>query len=94
MRLNSALKTATLTACIFSILATVQLGARAAVWSLSGALGTHDPSIIKEGSTWWLFETSGAGIGVKYSANGHAWTQGVSIFGGGLSSQPRSSKIR
>jgi len=85
MRLNNALKTVTLTSCILTTLATVQSGARAAVWSLSGALGTHDPSIIKEGSTWWLFETSSSGIGVKYSANGHAWTQGVSIFGGGLS---------
>jgi arabinan endo-1,5-alpha-L-arabinosidase len=38
-----------------------------------------------EGSTWWVFETSDTGIGVKYSPNGHSWTQGVSLFGNGLS---------
>jgi len=59
--------------------------AHASVWSLSGAIGTHDPTITKEGSTWWIFETSTSGIAVKYSGDGHAWTQGVPIFGGGLS---------
>lgn len=59
--------------------------AAAATWTLSGALVSHDPSIYKEGSTWWIMETSNTGIGVKYSPDGHAWTQGGSIFSGGLS---------
>lgn len=60
-------------------------GAQASTWTLSGSLITHDPSVYKENSTWWITETSDTGIGVKYSPDGHAWTQGVSIFGGGLS---------
>jgi len=60
-------------------------GVYAATWSLSGAIGTHDPGITKE-SIWWLGETSTAGgIAIKYSPDGKAWTQGVPIFGAGLS---------
>ncbi|HEX7645103.1 MAG TPA: family 43 glycosylhydrolase [Burkholderiaceae bacterium] len=59
--------------------------ASASTWALSGSIVTHDPSIYKEGSTWWIFETSDTGMGVKYSADGHAWKQGVSLFGSGLS---------
>jgi arabinan endo-1,5-alpha-L-arabinosidase len=59
--------------------------AQAAPWTLSGAIGTHDPNIYKTSSTWWIFETTdNGGIGVKYSADGHAWTQGLPIFPGGL----------
>ena len=53
--------------------------ASAATWALTGSLGTHDPSIIKEGSTWWLFST-GRGTPIKFSPNGLAWTQGVQLF--------------
>jgi len=60
-------------------------GVYAATWTLSGAIGTHDPGITKE-SIWWIGETSTAGgIAIKYSADGKAWTQGVPIFGSGLS---------
>lgn len=59
--------------------------AGATTWTLTGAVVTHDPSVYKEGNTWWITETSDTGIGVKYSPDGRAWTQGVSIFGGGLS---------
>jgi len=59
--------------------------AQAAPWTLSGSLGTHDPNIYKISSTWWLFETTdNGGIGVKYSSDGHAWTQGGPIFSSGL----------
>lgn len=59
---------------------------QAAPWTLSGSLGTHDPNIYKTSSTWWIFETTdNGGIGVKYSGDGHAWTQGQPIFGSGLS---------
>lgn len=53
--------------------------ATAASWNLTGALVTHDPCIIKEGSTWWVFET-GNGLPVKWSANGLAWNQGTRMF--------------
>jgi arabinan endo-1,5-alpha-L-arabinosidase len=51
----------------------------AATWPLTGALGAHDPTIIKEGSRWWCF-TTGSGLPVKYSDDGLAWTQGVQLF--------------
>lgn len=53
--------------------------ASAAFWTLSGARTTHDPSIIKAGTTWWIFET-GNGLPVKYSSNGLAWNQGTKMF--------------
>ncbi|HEY4989762.1 MAG TPA: family 43 glycosylhydrolase, partial [Opitutaceae bacterium] len=53
--------------------------AAAASWNLSGNLGVHDPTIIQEGATWWVFST-GPGLRVKYSADGLAWSQGVQIF--------------
>ncbi|MGM0369019.1 MAG: family 43 glycosylhydrolase [Bacillota bacterium] len=48
-------------------------------WDLSGDIGAHDPSITREGDTWWLFHT-GKGLPVKYSADGHNWTQSAPIF--------------
>lgn len=57
---------------------------RAGFWPLTGAVGAHDPTIQKEGSTWWCF-TTGTGIPVKYSPNGLAWNSGVQIFAQELS---------
>jgi len=65
-----------------SLIAALCLGA---VWTLSGDLNSHDPAIIKEGTTWWTFRTWGAGIGVAYSSDGHAWNTGTPIFQSGLS---------
>lgn len=48
-------------------------------WPLTGATGAHDPTIIKEGATWWCF-TTGRGLPVKYSPDGLNWTQGVPLF--------------
>jgi|CZKI01.1.fsa_nt_gi arabinan endo-1,5-alpha-L-arabinosidase len=48
-------------------------------WALTGSLGAHDPSIIEEGSTWWVFST-GAGLPVKHSADGLNWVQGAPLF--------------
>lgn len=56
----------------------------AAFWNLTGSTGAHDPSIIKEGNTWWVF-TTGIGLPVKYSGNGLAWTEGVKRFSSALS---------
>jgi len=62
------------------------LPAFAAPWQLSGSLGTHDPHIVRTSSSWWIFETTdNQGLAVKYSADGRAWTQGLPIFGNGLS---------
>lgn len=55
------------------------LAATAAEWPLTGQLITHDPTVIREGGTWWLFET-GAGLPVKSSADGRAWTQRERLF--------------
>ncbi|MGC8824071.1 MAG: hypothetical protein ACP5PZ_05680 [Bacteroidales bacterium] len=60
------------------------LSGQAAFWNLTGNIVAHDPCIIKEGSTWWSFQT-GTGIGVKYSSDGRNWTQGVRIFANELS---------
>ncbi len=54
-------------------------GAQAASWALTGNLGAHDPTIIKEAGAWWVFST-GPGLQVKYSPDGLSWTQGVQIF--------------
>ncbi len=53
--------------------------ALAADWALTGALGAHDPGIIKEENTWWAFST-GPGIPVKHSPDGLAWAQGAPVF--------------
>ncbi|HYC70315.1 MAG TPA: glycoside hydrolase family 43 protein [Opitutaceae bacterium] len=47
---------------------------QAAEWPLGGALGAHDPTIIREGDTWWCF-TTGRGLRVKKSTDGRTWTQ-------------------
>jgi arabinan endo-1,5-alpha-L-arabinosidase len=60
-------------------LALVAQTASAAFWNLTGSINTHDPSIIQQGTTWWIFET-GNGLPVKYSSNGTAWTQGTKLF--------------
>ena len=66
--------------------ASIATQVEATPWTLTGALTTHDPDIQKEGSTYWITETTAnGGIGVKYSSNGTAWTQGGAIFASGLS---------
>ena len=51
----------------------------AAEWPLTGALGAHDPTIIRDEGTWWCFAT-GAGLRVKSSPDGLNWTQGAPLF--------------
>ncbi len=63
-------------ACLLAAAATTAL---AASWPLSGSLGAHDPSIIREGSSWWCFST-GAGLPVKSSTDGLNWQQGTPLF--------------
>ena len=51
----------------------------AAFWNLSGDIGVHDPSIIKEGNSWYTFST-GQGIQVLKSDNGTQWYRVPQIF--------------
>ncbi|MEU6408332.1 family 43 glycosylhydrolase [Microbispora sp. NPDC046933] len=53
--------------------------ALADTWQLTGNVGSHDPTIMKEGNTWWVSGT-GAGIPMKSSPDGHNWTQRNQIF--------------
>lgn len=56
------------------------LPASAAFWTLTGDIGVHDPSIIREGSAWYTFST-GQGIQVlRADASGKAWTRAPQIF--------------
>lgn len=48
-------------------------------WLLTGALDTSDPSIIKEGETWYIFG-SGEGGPVKRSADGYNWSDMGRVF--------------
>ena len=52
---------------------------RADEWTLTGPLIAHDPTIVKEGDTWWCFYT-GAGTPVKSSPDGLVWTQRENFF--------------
>ncbi|MFD2699533.1 glycoside hydrolase family 43 protein [Paenibacillus shunpengii] len=51
----------------------------AAFWNLTGDIGVHDPSIIKEGNSWYTFST-GQGIQVLKSDNGTNWYRVPQIF--------------
>ncbi|HVU35365.1 MAG TPA: family 43 glycosylhydrolase [Opitutaceae bacterium] len=51
----------------------------AANWILTGALGAHDPTLLKDGTVWWCF-TTGAGLPVKFSSDGLAWQQRTPLF--------------
>lgn len=51
----------------------------ASEWTLTGDLATHDPTIIREGATWWCFST-GPGVRVKSSGDGLNWKQGTPLF--------------
>nr|WP_235946080.1 glycoside hydrolase family 43 protein [Saccharibacillus alkalitolerans] len=51
----------------------------AAHWELSGDVGVHDPTIIKEGSSWYVFST-GPGIQVLRSDDGANFYRVPQIF--------------
>jgi hypothetical protein len=48
-------------------------------YELTGNLGTHDPTITKEGDTWYEFQT-GSGIFRKVSSNGLNWSPLPSVL--------------
>jgi arabinan endo-1,5-alpha-L-arabinosidase len=68
---------------VFCLLALLSHGGAAYSFAstrdLTGAVISHDPTIIKEDATWWIFET-GQGLPVKHSANGTHWNQGVRLL--------------
>ncbi len=47
--------------------------------NLTGSLGAHDPVMIKEGSTYYVFHT-GTGISVKTSSNMLSWAAAGAVF--------------
>lgn len=64
---------------VFTLTQTVS----ASFWNLSGDVMLHDPSIIKEGNTWWAFGTGEAdktGLRVLRSDNGTNWSATPVIF--------------
>lgn len=58
--------------------------ARAAEWPLTGSLIAHDPTLIREGDSWWCFYT-GKGLPSKTSPDGRAWTLRSPLFSKELS---------
>ncbi|HSD36217.1 MAG TPA: glycoside hydrolase family 43 protein [Rhodocyclaceae bacterium] len=48
-------------------------------WALTGDVGSHDPTLTKEGSVWYEFHT-GTGIQGKRSNDGKAWSAIPQIF--------------
>ncbi|MBN1312752.1 MAG: family 43 glycosylhydrolase [Anaerolineae bacterium] len=49
------------------------------VWNLTGNLDAHDPVIIREGTTWYIY-TTGTGITMKRSENGTSWSTIGRVF--------------
>jgi arabinan endo-1,5-alpha-L-arabinosidase len=52
---------------------------RVGFWELTGDTAAHDPSIIKEGGTWYVF-TTGQGISVTRSSGGLDWGNRTQVF--------------
>ncbi len=48
-------------------------------WTLSGNLDAHDPVIIKQADTWYVF-TTGHGISIKRSQDGRYWEAIGQVF--------------
>lgn len=55
------------------------VAAFAADWPLTGAVGAHDPTVLKDGTVWWCF-TTGTGLPVKFSSDGLYWQQRTPMF--------------
>jgi arabinan endo-1,5-alpha-L-arabinosidase len=64
-------------ACLFGLAAGGIV--RGQALTLTGNLGAHDPVMIREGSTYYVFHT-GKGIGVKTSADMLSWAAAGSVF--------------
>ncbi|MBT2647985.1 glycoside hydrolase family 43 protein [Bacillus sp. ISL-34] len=78
-------KSKTFSVLIFTLFITFSAGnpALASNWSLTGDTLIHDPSIIKEGNTWYTFGTGLVGengIRVLRSENGNEWNKAPNVF--------------
>ncbi len=47
---------------------------------LSGHLVVHDPVLIREGATWYVFSTVGKYVGIKTSPDLRRWTDAGAVF--------------
>lgn len=83
-KLRSLVKTSRTVVSTCLLLSAIAGSLSAGTWPITGAIGVHDPSIIKEGNTWWVFST-GTGLPIKFSGNGINWTQGTRLFPNALS---------
>ncbi|RDU25142.1 glycoside hydrolase family 43 protein [Anaerosacchariphilus polymeriproducens] len=72
------------TAILLFVISKANLPVSAAAWPLSGDIGSHDPTLAKDGNTWWSPST-GAGLPMKYSNDGKVWRQGIPVFSSELS---------
>lgn len=62
-----------------SMLLGITSESQAAFWNLTGDIAVHDPTIIKEGNSYYTFST-GPGIQVLRSDNGTSWYRVPQIF--------------
>lgn len=69
----------TLVIVFMSILCSNSTVTFASHWPVSGDVGSHDPTLAKDGNTWWSPST-GQGLPMKYSSDGKVWHQGIPIF--------------
>jgi len=67
--------------CLFLLLmsGSLWLNTQPAHAALTGDLGAHDPSLIKQGSTYYVFSTGG-GLQIRTSPNGSNWTYAGTVF--------------
>lgn len=82
--LKSKFKFVLATAVLIFVIPRTPLPVSAAAWPLSGDVGSHDPTLAKDGNTWWSPST-GAGLPMKYSSDGKVWHQGIPVFNSELS---------
>ncbi|MDS0528499.1 glycoside hydrolase family 43 protein [Clostridium sp. SHJSY1] len=80
MKLKRMIKTLFVLGLIsVSVLCVSNMKASAAAWPLSGDVGSHDPTLARDGNTWWSPST-GKGLSMKYSNDGKVWHQGIQVF--------------
>jgi arabinan endo-1,5-alpha-L-arabinosidase len=64
---------------LFAHANTVKKQTTSKVAAMTGDLAAHDPSLIKQGKTWYLFST-GLGIVIRTSTDQNAWTYESQVF--------------
>ncbi|MGQ8881868.1 MULTISPECIES: glycoside hydrolase family 43 protein [Bacillus] len=86
--MKNVLRRISLTGLMFGLLLAFLMpeSGKAAFWDTKGDNFIHDPSIIKEGNTWYTFGTGlGTGLRVIKSTDGRNWSAAPSIFPAPLS---------